>query len=282
MLRSVVYKFTAEHTMSTAASVLGSRNAASKVEAADLVKAAENLYYHLHNGFTGVGVHRVPINGDTTRLPLAVGLSPLEKKLAWAQHFLAKNLAGSQQLRQVMGHRQFGARVMYGDCLFFTISPNEQHSALVLRLSRFRKQDPYCQHGDETRRKLARADQPPLEAQRKHSSQDAPPGQAHPLEDDVSMELPEYDLRKAATARDPLAVVEGFKIHVYFRLAILLGLRMCPQCPRCNHEPHGGCTDKFGNNMRPGGGISQEELWQQVLEASIKATAHPTFMDRSI
>ena len=64
-----------------------------------------------------------------------------------------------------MGHRQFGARVVYGDCLFITISPNEQHSALVLRLSRFRRNDPYVQNGDGIWQRLACADFPALKLQ---------------------------------------------------------------------------------------------------------------------
>ena len=70
------------------------------------------------------------------------------------------------------------------------------------------------------------------------------------------MEFPEYDLRRAATARDPLAVIEGYKIEILLRLAILLGVRMCPNCPRCNSNKFGlGCQDRFGSNMRPGGGV---------------------------
>ena len=69
-------------------------------------------------------------------------------------HFLARNQAGSQQLRQQMGHAEFGARVVYGDCLFYTLSPNEQHSAWVLRLSRYRLNDPCLGHDDELRHKL--------------------------------------------------------------------------------------------------------------------------------
>jgi hypothetical protein len=171
------------------------------------MEAAKNLYKHLHHGFTGKGVHRVPIAGDTTRLPHATGLSPLEKRLAHAQHFLAKHLPGSQQLRQLMGHTQFGARVNYGDCLFFTISPNEQHSALVLLLSRFRSNDPYVKHQEEDASRLAGQDHPKLEAKRR-----------------VEIPFPEYDLRRAATARDPLAVVEGYKVEVLLRLAGVLGL----------------------------------------------------------
>ena len=129
--------------MTPIAPVFGKRGNPNQVSSEELVKAAERLYHQLHHGFTGSGVHRLPIAGDTTRLPFAIGLSPLEKKLARAQHFLAAHLAGSQQLRQIMGHRQFGARVQYGDCLFFTVSPNEQQSALVFRLSHFRDVDPY-------------------------------------------------------------------------------------------------------------------------------------------
>ena len=152
-------------------------------------------------------MHRVPIAGDTTRLPHATGLSPLEKRLAHAQHFLARHLPGSQQLRQLMGHTQFGARVNYGDCLFFTISPNEQHSALVLLLSRFRSNDPHVQHQEEDVARLAGQHHPQLEAKRR-----------------VEIPFPEYDLRRAATARDPLAVVEGYKVEVLLRLAGVLGL----------------------------------------------------------
>ena len=104
MLRSVAYKHTAEHTMSTVAPFFGKRGRATQTEVSDYIRAAQSLFHHLHHGFTGTGVHRVPIAGDTTRLPFATGLSPLEKRLAQAQHFLAKHLAGSQQLRQLMGH----------------------------------------------------------------------------------------------------------------------------------------------------------------------------------
>ena len=119
--------------MGTLAPFFGKRNSATDTNAQEYIKAAQNLFHHLHHGFIGRGLHRTPIAGDTTKLPFASGLSPLEKRLALSQHFLSAHLPGTQQLRQLMGHRQFGARVVYGDCLFFTISPNEHHSALVLR-----------------------------------------------------------------------------------------------------------------------------------------------------
>ena len=137
IISSVAYKHTVEHTMGTVAPIFGKTGSATNTQAAEYIKAAQNLYHHLHHGLTGSGLHRVPIAGDTTRLPFAVGLTPLEKRLARAQQFLARHLGGSQQLRQLMGHSQFGARIVFGDCLFITISPIEQQSALALRLSRF-------------------------------------------------------------------------------------------------------------------------------------------------
>ena len=95
--------------MSSVSFLKRSKDEASQFDSSDLVEAAKSLYRHLHFGFVGTGMHRLPIAGDTTKLPYATGLSPLEKKLAWTQHFLAAQLPGSQQLRRGMGHRQFGA-----------------------------------------------------------------------------------------------------------------------------------------------------------------------------
>ena len=158
---------------------------------------------------------------------------------------------GTQQLRQLMGHSQFGARVVYGDCLFATVSPNEQHSALALHISRYRRNDPYVRYGDEHRRQCCTAEHPCMEARPGGGS--TPGGGRHFVED-VTIELPEYDIRRAYTAQDPLAVIEAYKIEILLRLGILLGVRICPQCPRCNNGPF-GCQDKFGSNMRPGGGV---------------------------
>ena len=262
--RSVSWKFTAEHTMSILANFIGKKGWTADTKATEYVRAAQNLYHHLQKGFSGTGVHRVPIAGDTSRLPYATGLTALEKRLAWAQHFLAKNLPGSQQLRQVMGHRQFGARVVYGDCIMLTISPNEQHSCLVLRLSRFRTNDPYLKWKDDEWKKLAQMDYPSLEAKKRKcghgTTNDAANGGPSPRhnvnDDEICINLPEYDLRKIAAARDPLAVVEAYRVEIMLRLASVLGVRMCPHCPRCNNKKGNlGCQDRFGSNMRPMGGV---------------------------
>ena len=135
----------------------------------------------------------------------------------------------------------------YGDCLFLTISPNERHSALVLRLSRYRPNDPYITESMPIWKKLCGMDYPGLAAPQSKklrtssTTSTADEGDqsatlAHSNEDCVDIELPEYDIRQIAAARDPLAVVEAHRLNVCLRLAYLFGLRMCPRCPRCNNE----------------------------------------------
>ena len=75
MIRSVAFKFTAEHTMGTLAPFFGKRNSATDTQAQDYIKAAQNLFHYLHHGFIGKGLHRTPIVGDTTKLTFAVGLT---------------------------------------------------------------------------------------------------------------------------------------------------------------------------------------------------------------
>ena len=134
---------------------------------------------------SGVGF-RVSIKSS-----IASHLTP-EKKLAWAQQFLAQHFSGSQQIRQLAGHTQFGARVQYGDCLFFTISPNEQHSALVLLLSRFRLNDPYTRNSTPVVQRLASSTYPRLEAKRRKTTAAKQASASQQKDDYVEIELPEY------------------------------------------------------------------------------------------
>ena len=118
----------------------------------------------------------------------------------------------------------------------------------MLRLSRFRSNDPYVLESTEAGQRLAAANYPLLEAegQQAHANGDG---------DSVEIEFPEYDLRRLTSARDPLAVVNAYKINIVLRLATVFGVRMCPRCPRCNDGVL-GCQDKFGNNLRPVGGVA--------------------------
>ena len=182
---------------------------------------------------------------------------------------MSRDLGGTQGVRQVMGRIQYAARLFYGDCLFATISPNEQHSALVLHLSRGRRNDPFVTYGNSGVNACASQNYPPLAAAYRDSnaSEDERASDAwkahlrhlrkHGAAGDMehaTIHLPEYSLRRSHTAQDPNAVMQAYKIEVYLRLATLLGIRMCPNCPNCffTNLP---CQDKFGNSMRPWGGV---------------------------
>ena len=81
--------------------------------------------------------------------------------------------------------------------------------------------------------------------------------EANHLDEESYVDLPEYDVRRAYTAQDPLAVIEGYKEEICLRLGILLGVRMCPDCPRCNAYPS-GCQDRFGSNRH-------RYVWYQMV-----------------
>ena len=181
----------------------------------------------------------MPIAGDTTKLPFADGLTQLEQRMAWNMHFLCRNQPGSQQLRLQMGHAQFGARVVYGDCLFYTLSQNPQHSAWVLKFSRYRDNDPYVTEEDATLRQCAQRTFPPLTPS-----------------EDAELTIPPYKIRRIVAARDPMAVMDAFGVHIRLRLPRLFGMRSCPDCPRCNDRGNPfPCQNRFGSNMRATGGF---------------------------
>ena len=64
IMRSVGFKWKAVHTMCPATYFQAKSKAATKTDAKDFIKALQNLYHHLHHGFTKKDIHRVPINGD--------------------------------------------------------------------------------------------------------------------------------------------------------------------------------------------------------------------------
>ena len=133
----------------------------------------------------------MPVGGDINKLPYAEGLAPFEKRLARQIVFRAGHMPGNMAVRRTMRHRAGGAQVVYGYVLFITWSPNEQHSAIVLRLMRNRTADVMLQGKEETDEYL-----------RKCSSMHCPKIASEGYEDDVSIELPLYHHRRKLVARD--------------------------------------------------------------------------------
>ena len=62
--------------------------------------------------------------------------------------YVSSQQGGVQEVRTKIGGALFGARVVYGEPIFVTISPSSRHSGLVMRLSRVRANDPLLWHED--------------------------------------------------------------------------------------------------------------------------------------
>ena len=120
----------------------------------------------------------------------------------------------------------------------------------MLRMVRVRASDPAAAQ-DEFERKLGRLREPVL-----LEENDISATSVH-LEE-LKHWIPDYERRRVALARDPLASVDGFRVILYLVMKYLFGMRVCNQCPDCNGGAvHGNtpCQDAFGSNAEPEGGI---------------------------
>ena len=123
------------------------------------------------------------------------------------------------------------------------ISPSERHNYLAILLSRYRVEDPFvCSTPEAVRTRLPWAG---------HSSPSLEPR----AEDEFSVEIPGYDLRRILLAEDPLAVANAFFVQIRTILATVLGIRMCPLCPHCA-ETSWPCEDALGSVAELMGGLA--------------------------
>ena len=232
------------------------RDEATKLEEQDAAVAAADLMKKLTNGtFTTVQGKRRKINGDTTKLMYADGITPLQKKLLSDFRFRTRLVPGTREVRTKMGHIGFWASIVYGQGIFITVSPSERHNYLAIRLSRYRKADPYvtanpgCTSGTAADKEAAR-----VQEERKWIGKDKPSLEAT-YEDSFEFDIPGYDMRRLIMARDPLCAVNAFDVYIRQVLATALGMRMCQDCPHCA-ETDTPCQDAHGSSAEIMGGMA--------------------------
>ena len=138
--------------------------------------------------------------------------------------------------------------IRYGTAIFVTCSPDESHNALMIRLSRTRRNDPVWKSPTSG----------PLQ---RHAERDTPDLNAGPEDqifvasvDGMCTSLPSYDERRRILATDSLASVDGFRTMAQLTLQHLFGMNYCSSCPDCNSSAH-PCQDMFGSNATSEGGI---------------------------
>ena len=237
-LWNLLFKTLVNHAPSLSFQFSSTAGGVGDADAESVGSAAVSLSKKLwHGEYTTIAGRRKPISGDITKLGYAVGLSPTERNILNNFHYMSDRVPSTREIRREIGHIVFSAMIFYGHPLFLTISPSERHSGLTLHLSRFRRGDPGIINDEDQMADWV--------------------GERRPaLDQSATADLPAYTVRRAITSRDPLAVIEGFDVTIRVLLPILLGMRMCPMCPKCNaNGASTPCQDKFGSNAEPCGGI---------------------------
>ena len=106
-----------------------------------LINALENIWKKISSNSAVVQKQKLPINGNIGLLFSDDDMGVSEKLVLRSYLDVTKNISGCQALRGRIGHILFGFRCVYGECIFFTVSPNRRHSSLIFKLSRARSND---------------------------------------------------------------------------------------------------------------------------------------------
>ena len=112
-----------------------------------LGEAASRIFDHLQFGRYEEGGRTLPLQGDVSKLGRAIGMTPMDRALLRNYEFLASRVAGTRQVRRRINHMIFSSRIVYGNPVYMTITPNPKHSVWSVRLFRCRKKDPAMTHG---------------------------------------------------------------------------------------------------------------------------------------
>jgi hypothetical protein len=108
-----------------------------------------------------------------------------------------------------------------------TLSSDENHNGLMVRLVRLRQKVPAYKFSREEEQKCYARLWPPLQ------NWEGLPVDA----------TPSYDTRPAVLTNSAVSAADGFKIHARFAFKYIYGMRLCLNCPGCS------CSDD-GTNFR--------------------------------
>ena len=224
----------------------------SGFSAEDLESAAIEICRRLDGTYVDVHGRRQKVNGDFTKLRHIKDLSEASKRLLQNLEHTGRQLKGTMEVRKMMRFQTHAGRIRRGVPIFITFSPDEKHNMLMLRLYRARENDPIHKL-DGRNLRYGRRLEPCLDHDYVEMGCRI---------DALADTLPTYDERRAILSRSPLASVDGFWVTVFLVCEYVLGLRVCPECPGCNHmstKPEDNkyqvhCQDLFGNSAYSDGG----------------------------
>ena len=131
----------------------------------DLIEATKKIWQRIASNAVQINGVKKNINGNVSLLFAADNISSEEKIILRSYLKTTEAIAGCQQIRKQIGACCFGFRVVHGECIFVTVSPNRRHSSMILKLSRARLADVGLTGADavcQWRRRYAGSAQPPI------------------------------------------------------------------------------------------------------------------------
>lgn len=203
--------------------------------ATSFLDAANKLFERLSRGVCTIHQKRRPISGNVEMLQWADDLTLDEKELLDLYKKGTGKMSGAQGIRREFNYMNTGLRVEYGDLIFFTVTPDRRHSALVCRLMRARAKDTGLLADDEAtrwRKRFAGPSAPSL-----FRLEPDQVGETADVHFDYSeLKLPSVADAIAMSARDPLSTVLHYDVAVRVLLAWVNALRMCLHCLDCSKD----------------------------------------------
>ena len=203
------------------------------VTAEHVCAAACEISEALRGNYLSSDGHSRPVAGNLGKVALVPGLSSLSQRLLRQVQYSIRRIPGTTGVRSLMRHRAQAMQLYYGTPLFVTLSPAEKHNWIMLKLARWRMEDPAVQQDPALQKVAART---------------AP-------EAGTSETWPTFEERRKILALKPSAAVIGFRVHVQLLLQGIFGLRTCLFCPQCQLSGEEAfCADLCGNGAKLEGG----------------------------
>ena len=215
-----------------------------KLTSSALEDAACEILRALHGTYTTADKRQVPVNGSMTLVKYASGLSATARRILANLSHAARAVPGTQEARRSMRFEIQGMRVRYGTPIFVTVTPDEGHQLLYIRLARHRQSDPIRLAESQIGQRAGDRQWPGVDEDRDIDL---------PVEC-FEMRHPNWEERRRILARDPLATVDGFRVMMLLVMRHLFGLNVCLNCPACNCQGS-PCQDADGSSATMAGGV---------------------------
>ena len=226
-----------------------------------LIEATRKIWHRIAQNVVVINGHKKNINGNVGMLFSADDITGPEKIILKSCLNTTSNIAGCQAIRSKIGHCCFGFRVVHGEVIFVTVSPNRRNSSMILKFSRARRNDTSLDADDpmtQSRRKYCGKNAPKIFAQ--YCGVEDTSGEATAKE----IPLPDLWMRQAWNAQDPMSSCHHYLFFMYVILPTVFGLRMCFLCPDCNADGTDpktkrldfACSDCRGCNSKLVGGYA--------------------------